>query len=75
MPASPASPRAIFASNVAHIRERKGLTQEQLGWNAGIHQTAVARVESGDRMPTLATILKIAEGLEVPPADLFAGID
>lgn len=69
------SSRAIFAANVARIRERKGLTQEQLGWNAGLHQTAVARIESADRMPTLPTIFKIAEGLEVPPADLFAGID
>lgn len=57
------------------IRERKGLTQEQLGWSAGLHQTAVARIESVDRMPTLPTIFKIAEGLEVPPAELFAGID
>jgi transcriptional regulator with XRE-family HTH domain len=75
MAAPPDSSRAIFAANVARIRERKGLTQEQLGWNAGLHQTAVARIESGDRMPTLPTIFKIAEGLEVPPADLFAGID
>ncbi|MBS1888214.1 MAG: helix-turn-helix transcriptional regulator [Actinobacteria bacterium] len=69
------SSRAIFAANVARIRERKGLTQEQLGWSSGLHQTAVARIESGDRMPTLPTIFKIAEGLEVPPAELFVGID
>jgi transcriptional regulator with XRE-family HTH domain len=42
---------------------------------SGLHQTAVARIESGDRQPTLPTIFKIAEGLEVPPAELFAGID
>jgi transcriptional regulator with XRE-family HTH domain len=75
MAAPPESSPAIFAANVARIREGKGLTQEQLGWAAGLHQTAVTRIESGERMPTLPTILKIAEGLEVPPADLFAGID
>jgi transcriptional regulator with XRE-family HTH domain len=69
------TPRAIFAANVERIRESKGLTQEQLGWAAGLHQTAVARIESGDRQPTLPTIFKIAEGLEVPPAELFVGID
>lgn len=56
------------------MRERRGLTQEQLGWAAGIHQTAIARIEKGERKPTLNTILKLAKGLEVPPADLFAGI-
>jgi transcriptional regulator with XRE-family HTH domain len=68
------TPRAIFAANVARIRERRGLTQEQLGWAAGLHQTAVARIESGERKPTLDTIFKLAAGLEVPPAELFAGI-
>lgn len=75
MVAKPQTPRAIFAANVGRIRESKGLTQEQLGWAAGLHQTAVARIESGDRQPTLPTIFKIAAGLEVPPAELFAGID
>jgi transcriptional regulator with XRE-family HTH domain len=69
------APRAIFAANVARIRERHGLTQEQLGWAAGIHQTAIARIEKGERKPTLETIFKLARGLEVPPAELFAGID
>lgn len=71
----PTSPRAQFAANVERLREAKGLTQEQLGWAAGLHQTAVARIETGDRLPTLGTIFKLARGLEVPPADLFAGID
>lgn len=75
MAAKVETPRAIFAANVASIRERRGLTQEQLGWAAGLHQTAVARIESGERKPTLDTIFKLAAGLEVPPAELFAGID
>lgn len=50
------------------------LTQEQLGWAAGLHQTAVARIENGERKPTLDTILKLAAGLEVSPAKLFVGI-
>ena len=74
MPTQAQTPRAKFAANVERIREDRGLTQEQLGWAAGLHQTAVARIESGERRPTLDTIFKLAQGLEVPPADLFAGI-
>ena len=75
MPAQGQTPRARFAANVGRIREGRGLTQEQLGWAAGLHQTAVARIESGERRPNLDTIFKLAAGLEVPPADLFEGID
>lgn len=75
MAAEAQTPQAAFAANVARIRERRGLTQEQLGWAAGIHQTAIARIEKGERKPTLDTIFKLAAGLEVPAAELFAGID
>ena len=75
MPASARSPAAQFAANVERLREARGLTQEKLGWAAGIHQTAIARIESGERKPTLSTIFKLAHGLEVRPAELFAEID
>jgi transcriptional regulator with XRE-family HTH domain len=74
VPSRTDTPQAKFAANVERMRERRGLTQEQLGWAAGIHQTAIARIEKGERKPSLDTILKLAKGLEVPPADLFAGI-
>ena len=47
------------------IREQRGFTQEQLGWAAGLHQTAVARIERGERRPTLDTIFKLARSAEV----------
>jgi transcriptional regulator with XRE-family HTH domain len=75
MSANLPTPSAKFAANVGRLRERRGLTQEQLGWAAGLHQTAVARIESGERKPNLETILKLAAGLEVPPAELFDDIE
>lgn len=69
------TPGAIFAANVGRLRRQRQLTQEQLGWASGLHQTAVARIESGERRPSLNTIFKLARGLGVPPADLFAGIE
>lgn len=75
MPSQPNTPQAKFAANVERLRERRKLTQEQLGWAAGLHQTAVARIESGERKPTLETIFKLARGLEISPAELFIGIE
>lgn len=75
MPDEPAShQRQVFAENVRTAREKAGLTQEQLAWAAGLHQTEIARIESGRRNPGLETIFKVARGLEVPPEALFTGI-
>lgn len=66
--------RQVFADNVRAAREQAGLTQEQLAWAAGLHQTEIARIESGRRNPGLETIFKVARGLEVAPGALFNGI-
>jgi transcriptional regulator with XRE-family HTH domain len=75
MAGQPESPEALFAANVGRLRKARGMTQEQLGWAAGIHQTAIARIESGERRPTLSTIFKLAAGLEVSPAEFFDGLE
>ena len=50
MPDESLSPqRQAFADNVRTAREKAGLTQEQLAWAAGLHQTEIARIESGQR--------------------------
>lgn len=68
------TPRAIFAANVTRLREERELTQEKLGWAAGLHQTEIARIEKGTRNPGFDTIVKVAKGLGVPPAALLSGI-
>jgi transcriptional regulator with XRE-family HTH domain len=66
--------RQAFADNVRAAREKAGLTQEQLAWSAGLHQTEIARIESGQRNPGLDTIFKVARGLGVAPGELFLSI-
>lgn len=75
MPARSETPAAIFAGNVKRLREAKGLTQEKAAWSVGMHHSAWGRIESGKRVPTLATVFKIATALEIPPTKLFEGID
>ena len=75
MPAKANSPAATFATNVKRLREKRGLTMEEAAWSVGMHHTAWGRIESGERKPTLETVFKLARALEVPPAELFAGID
>ena len=60
---------------IKRIRLAKGLTQEQCAFRADLHQTRWAKIErdgSGTNGPTLMTMCRVAVGLDVPVADLFA---
>jgi transcriptional regulator with XRE-family HTH domain len=65
------SVRTTFGETVATIRKERGLTREQVAWAAGLHATAISRIEQASREPKLETIVKLAHGLGVPIADLF----
>jgi transcriptional regulator with XRE-family HTH domain len=58
--------RAVAISLVAY-RADHGLTQTALGRLLDISQPAIARLEAGDHLPTLPTLLRLSEmlGLEI----------
>ncbi len=66
--------RKQFAANLIDARLRARLTQEALGLEVGLHRTEISLLERGGRSPRLDTIVKLARGLGVPPADLLRGI-
>jgi transcriptional regulator with XRE-family HTH domain len=54
-----------MAQRIQEIRERRGLTQEQLALKAGISRGYLARLETARHDPTLTTLEKLAEALGV----------
>jgi transcriptional regulator with XRE-family HTH domain len=57
------------------IRTRRrdlGLTQEELGFRAGLHRTYVADVERGARNLTLRSVVQLARALQIALGDLLA---
>ena len=60
-----------FGVALAMMRERRGMTQQELANTSGIGRSVIARLESGDHAPTLVTQTKLAHALnarlEVPP--------
>lgn len=60
-----------MAKNVRRIRERAGLSQEELAHTARVHTTYLSGVENGRRNPTIDVVERLAEGLKVEPADLL----
>jgi transcriptional regulator with XRE-family HTH domain len=56
-------------------REQVGLSQRQLAARAGIHNSYLARLESGETAnPSADVVQRIADVLEVDATDLFAYI-
>jgi len=55
-----------FGANLAAARKRSGLSQEDLGFRAGLHRTQIGVLERGARLPRIDTLLKLAGALDVP---------
>ena len=64
---------ARLAANIRHLREARGLTQEQMARLAGIPRATWGHLETGAGNPTLAVLDKVATALQVPLEELTAG--
>src|SRR5579862_6007556 len=51
----------VLASAVIEVRNRAGLTQEELACKMGTTQPVVARLESGRSRPTMRTLERLAK--------------
>ncbi len=56
---------------VRALREGRALTQEEFARKCGISVSFASLLERGGRSPSYETLLKIADALDVPVADLF----
>lgn len=61
----------MVGANVHRLRTEQGLSQEELGFEAGLDRTYVSGVERGVRNPTITVLGKLAKGLKVDPAVLL----
>ncbi|MDO8186475.1 helix-turn-helix transcriptional regulator [Conexibacter sp. JD483] len=64
-----------FGLAVRVRRARLGLSQEALGFGAGMHRNYVGYVERGEVNPTLFTMSRLADALGITLAELLAEAD
>lgn len=66
--AGPSWARVVEAigPKVRALRQERGMTLQQLAHAADVSAAAVHKVERGDMVPTVTTMLKIASALDVP---------
>lgn len=62
---------ALLAKNVRALRKRRGLSQEELAFRAGMKRTYLSDLERGTRNPSVRALGRLAEALDIPPAHLL----
>jgi transcriptional regulator with XRE-family HTH domain len=63
--------RQAFASNLRRFRHAKGISQEDLAYEADVNRTYLSKLEKGVSYPGLEIVAKLADALEVEPAELL----
>ncbi|WP_375386569.1 helix-turn-helix domain-containing protein [uncultured Microbacterium sp.] len=74
MPRVPSAAAAHIGRQIAETRRRYTVTQDQLAVRAGIDSSNIRSYESGRAMPSIHTLLRIADALDTDPATLLEGL-
>lgn len=60
---------------IADFRKKKGISQEVMSGLADIGRTHLSAIERGERKPTLETLFRIANALDVKMSDIVSEIE
>ena len=69
------TPEYDLGERLRYLRELRGLTQKQLAHLANVSQATIAHVEKSTKDPSVETMRKLAEALDVHVATLFSTND
>ncbi len=56
---------------IKNLRNKLGISQEELGFRSGVHRTYIASLEVGKRNISIATLEKIIIALEISFSEFF----
>ena len=65
----------MYGQNIAVIRKRKGINQEELAHRLGVNTATLSRWENGHFEPKASVIKKLCEVLDCTESELFNGAD
>lgn len=63
-----------IGNKIRCLRKLRGWSQETLAFNANINPAFLGQLERGLKSPTVVTLKKIAEALDVSLAELFTAV-
>jgi transcriptional regulator with XRE-family HTH domain len=63
-----------LGQNLRECRRFCGLSQEELADRASLHRTEIGKLEKGERVARIDTLVQLAGAMAIRPEDLIAGI-
>ncbi|MCR9294082.1 MAG: helix-turn-helix domain-containing protein [bacterium] len=63
--------RIIVGEKIRSLREGLGWSQEELGFESGLHRNYIGGVERGERNIAIVNLDKLAKAMGVSPRDLL----
>jgi transcriptional regulator with XRE-family HTH domain len=63
--------REVFATNLRRLRHEKGLSQDDLAYEAEVSRSYLSQLEKGAYYASLKIVGRLAEALGVEPAELL----
>lgn len=63
--------REVFAGNLRRLRHARGMSQDDLAYEAEISRSYLSQLEKGAFYASLKIIGKVAQALDVQPAELL----
>lgn len=61
--------RETFAANIKRLRKERGMSQEDLAFESGLHRTYISGIERGIRNVGLDNVGVLAKALGVDPSE------
>jgi len=61
----------VFATNLRRWRNQRGLSQDDLAYEAGVSRSYLSQLEKGAYHASLKIVGRLAEALNVEPAELL----
>ena len=61
----------MFATNLRRWRNQRGLSQDDLAYEAGVSRSYLSQLEKGAYYASLKIVGRLAEALNVEPAELL----
>ena len=65
----------LFGQLLQEIRKKRGLSQEELGFESGYHRTYISLLERGLKNPSLKAIFRLAKALKIKPSEIIKRIE
>ena len=65
----------LFGQVLQQLRHKRGLSQEELGFESNYHRTYISQLERGQKNPSLKAIFRLARVLGIRPSEMIRRIE